>query len=981
MKKENKKFRITKKQIIISIIAFVLVVAITVPLIILSIPNEPVINDLTLSDQESGEETSDSNPETGENHAEATLSKSVNLYTTEDSADIEESIISASMLGTEMVLEIRKGSPLEDLENGDVFFIQGTSDSLLGEAYFGKVSSKVQQNGRYTYSIETPMVDEVFDYIDIDYSQDMNYSNISNIEVPDGVTVSAVDDLSSKFNMNSGVVQTGSLSNTNITLLSSTQSSEIQTLSADEKDHIYIEFELDIIKLLREMGVISEDENNAENDIDHSQENTTITVFYTDTGLCFHRLGCHTLSQSQHATTISGAKSMGLRACKICNPPTKENNDDTNDKENNNNANDAEDNWETKSNLKLSGKVGLEDLMFSILSEGDAWTIEKGFENLSIKTEGNFIAEAKLEGNFEFEFSGDETKIVVGKNDKNALLTLEGLKQKLFPIAFISYDGTWNVKTGPNSDNVNMPLTIGLMIYTDIYGNITAGAELYCSYTQPIEYNLDVFKDGKFLGIGAADNEEAPPTSEDAGDFDWGVKIEAKADVDFQALGGSVMLYVGNMNVLELSLVRFGAEAQGTLAFDSSEYHNDNYGFSAQGKVCIYAELLELDLKVKAKTKWGLNGAVDANLGPWKRWELGKFGNTDVEASTHFNSSTMYVNNIIAGDSKSIYYKDEQGNLIAEKDSYKTVIYDDEFFVICGIDDSYIYLLKRSENNSSLYDLYRIRKDGTSERRIVEGIKNFMECDESYFYYTLDDDTRTIVQLDRSTLKDKDFASMGEEVAYLKKQGENFYVETLSGFFIFQKIKYYLLNSEGTVIEEYGENPDVANYMLHKFEDFYMATKIYSNGFLRDTASEIYWLAPDKINRIKAESTGGWNPTESGIFVSTGKENSEGYQIKLYKAKDGELATIADVNSREAHFTMVQDDHGMWYYLDENDSGFVLYSLDKNFRNKKVVERLSKEDLPVSMDTCGMILVDGTIWFYEMPDEYTANVMYRYSLY
>ncbi len=962
MKSQNNKpkFKMSKKQIIISIISLLVIVGITVPIIVFSIPKDPIINDLTDNTPEAEDVLSEG---VVDNHAEAILSPNISLYDTEESKAIESSILSVSQVDTNLVLDVNKGSPMESLEKGDVFFIQGTTDSFLGEAYFGKVSSKIEQEGYYTYAIETPMIDEVFDYIDIDYSQDMSYSNISNIETPEGVTVSAVDNLSSKFNMNSGVVQTGSLSNTNITLLSTTSSSNIKTLGADDKkDDIYIEFNLDIIKLLRQLGVIPEKENVSKDDPDLPSEGVLYTVYYTNTGLCYHTETCHCLTNSKYSTSISGAKSMGLRACKICNP--------------------FDGSWENESSLTLSGKVGLEDLMFSIMSEGDAWTIEKGFENLSIKTEGNFIAEAKLAGDFEFEFSGDETKIVVGKDEKNAILTLEGLKQKLFPIAFISYDGTWNVKIGPNSDKVDMPLTIGLMIYTDIYGNITAGAEVYCSYTQPIEYNFDVFKDGKFLGIGATDNEEEPTTSEDAGDFNWGLKIEAKADVDFQALGGSVMLYVGNMNVLELSLVRFGAEAQGTLAFDSSEYHNDNYGFSAQGKVCIYAELLELDLKVKAKTKWGLNGAIDANLGPWKRWELGKFGNTDVEASTHFNSSTMYVNNIIAGDSKSIYYKDEQGNLIAEKDSYKTVIYDDEFFVICGIDDSYIYLLKRSENNSSLYDLYRIRKDGTSERRIVEEIKNFMECDETYFYYTLGDDTQTIMRLRRSDLEEESFASFDAEVAYMKKQNDGFYVETTSGFWFLTTIKYYLLNSNGEIVEHYGENPAVSQYLLYEYDDFYMATKIVSNGFLRDTASEIYWLSLDKQNYVKAESLAGWTPSEEyGIFVLTDGDENHNYQIKLYCAENGELVSVVGVNSNQAHFTMVQDDYGTWYYIDETETGLTLYAMNENFENRRIIEELSYEEFPVNLETCGMILMDGTIWFYEMPDEYTANVLYRYSLY
>lgn len=964
LRNNKPKFKISKKQIIISIISLLVIVGITVPIVIFLIPKAPIINDLINISSEAEDVISDG---VVENHAEAILSPNISLYDTEQSKSIENSILSVSQVNTNLVLDVNRGSPMESLEKGDVFFIQGTSESFLGEAYFGKISSKTEKNDYYTYAIETPMIDEVFDYIDIDYSQDMSYSNISNIETPEGVIVSAVADLSSKFNMNTGAVKTGSFSNANVTLLSSTQSNNVKTLGTDDKkDDIYIEFNLDIIKLLRQLGVIPEKENISKDDPDMPSDGVLYTVYYTNTGLCYHTKNCHCLTNSQYSTSISGAKSMGLRACKICNP--------------------FDGSWENESSLTLSGKVGLKDLMFSIMSEGDAWTIEKGFENLSIKTEGNFIAEAKLAGDFEFEFSGDETQIVVGKNEENAILTLEGLKQKLFPIAFISYDGTWNVKIGPNSDKVNMPLTIGLMIYTDIYGNITAGAELHCSYTLPIEYNFDVFKDGKLLGIGAdGGNEDA--TSEEAGAFNWGMKIEAKADVDFQALGASVMLYVGNMNVLELSLVRFGAEAQGTLAFDSENYHNGNYGFSAQGKVCIYAEFFELDLKVKAKAKWfdgvvEINGDIEANIGPWKRLELGRFGNTDVEASTHFNSSTMYVTSIIAGDSKNTYYKDEQGKLIAEKDSYKTVIYDDEFFVICGIDDTYIYLLKQSESSGRLYDLYRIRKDGTSERRIVEEIKTFMECDETYFYYTLGDDTQTIMRLRRSDLKEESFASFDAEVAYMKKQSDGFYVGTTDGFFLFTTINYYLLDSNGEIVEDYGEDPDISQYLLYECDGFYEATKIVSKGFLRDTASEVYWLSLDKKNYVEAESLNGWAPSkEYGIFVLADGDENHNYQIKLYCAENGKLISVVGVNSNQAHFTMVHDDYGTWYYLDETEAGLTLYAMNENFENRRIIEELSYDDFPVTLEKCGMILMNGTIWFYEMPNEYTANVLYRYSLY
>lgn len=966
MEQENKsKFKISKKQIIISIISLFVIAGIIVPIIYFSIPKDPIVKDLTINTPESEKVISE---EIVENHAEAVLSPNINLYGIEESKVIENSILSVSQIDTTLVLDVSKETPIQALEKGDVFFIQGSSDSFLGEAYFGKVSAKIDQETHYTYAIETPMIDEVFDYIDIDYSQDMNYSNISRIEASEGVTISTVDDLSAEFDMNSAVIQTGSFSNANITLLSSTENKEPHDINVDSDGNICVNFSIDILKWLTKMGMISSDKNDFDDPSTKYEEEEIISVYYTNTGVCYHRSYCKCLAKSKYETTLDNAIALGKRACKICTPPTKYDSNITS----------------VDADLILTGKIGLENLAFGIVSEGDAWTIEKGFENLSLKTEGNFFAQANLNGNFELDFSGDDTRILIGgKDSQTSIITLEGLEEKLFPIAFISWDGKWDVQFGIESDTINAPLTVGLMLYTDIYGNITAGVDISCAYFLSVENNFDVFKEGKFLGLGAEKNDNEENSSKVMKELAWSASAEAKADVDFQMLGGSLMLYVGNMSVLELSLFRFGAEVQGTLGFDASWKTDGDLEADAfaEGNVCVYAEFVELDLKVKAKSKWGINYTVEGNLGPLYRIDLFKIG-TPNEKSTYFNPSTMNVNNIVAQDAETLYYKGENGDLIAERDSYKTTIYDEDFFVICGIDDSYIYLLKRSESDGSLYDMYRIAKDGTSERRIVEGIRNFMECDERYFYYTLGDDIRTVVQLNRSDLEDTTFATFDAEVAFMKKQGDGFYVETKSGWWILTTIKYYLLNTEGEIVEEYGENPAVPQFLLYDCDNFYMATKIISNGFLRETASEIYWLSLDKQNYVKAETLGGWSPSNGyGIFVLTEGDETHDYQIKLYCAENGELVSVAGVNSNQSHFTVVHDDYGTWYYIDETETGFALYAMNQNFENIRVVEELPYEEFPVNLETCGMILIDGTIWFYEMPDGYTANVLYRYSLY
>ena len=50
-------------------------------------------------------------------------------------------------------------------------------------------------------------------------------------------------------------------------------------------------------------------------------QNQSSVVYRTKTGECWHTGGCSSLSKRKIETTVAEAKSMGLRACKRCNPP------------------------------------------------------------------------------------------------------------------------------------------------------------------------------------------------------------------------------------------------------------------------------------------------------------------------------------------------------------------------------------------------------------------------------------------------------------------------------------------------------------------------------------------------------------------------------------------------------------------------------------------------------------------------------------
>ena len=52
-----------------------------------------------------------------------------------------------------------------------------------------------------------------------------------------------------------------------------------------------------------------------------SSDSNSVTVYVTNTGSKYHMAGCQYLRQSQHARTLSQAKSEGYTACSRCHPP------------------------------------------------------------------------------------------------------------------------------------------------------------------------------------------------------------------------------------------------------------------------------------------------------------------------------------------------------------------------------------------------------------------------------------------------------------------------------------------------------------------------------------------------------------------------------------------------------------------------------------------------------------------------------------
>lgn len=539
----------------------------------------------------------------GDDRSEISIAENVVTYDDAETAKIAESVVSAESTSEGAVLNVKKGTALDELSVNEIFVLSGDKAADFGGLYFAKIKSVEDNGDTISYTVEAPAMDEVFTEVDIDFSKEMTFDNIASIETFDGVTVAPLDE---------NYVESLGMSVGNRPSSFYGSNGEASSMGIDPsfngKD-LKIEYDIDLKKFF-------ESDKGEENEKASADEAKNIKVYYTDTGKCYHKDDCQYLYNSKHETTLDDAVNVrNLRSCTVCKPAIPEN---------------ASPDWiKTNSALTLSGEVSFYDMAVSVVSEnGNMWTLKDGFDNLAIRTQGRLFASAKLDGNFEIELGGKTT-------EGSALgdwLTAEGLNEKTFPLVYIKYNGAnFSVTVGDAAYNNPELLSIGILLYADINGNISASTTFYCEYEKSIVHDFDIFREGKFLGIGAG---KKPDNLSSDGRFDWYISAELDADVEFDVIGCSVLLFVGNINIAELSLFKAGVEAEGNLSFYASPTENK---FSANGNVCCFVELIELNFRLKTSLKDLIDEEWKGQMGPLVRfdiWEASGGYSTDPESDS-----------------------------------------------------------------------------------------------------------------------------------------------------------------------------------------------------------------------------------------------------------------------------------------------------------------------------------------------------------
>ena len=95
---------------------------------------------------------------------------------------------------------------------------------------------------------------------------------------------------------------------------------------------------------------------------------------------------------------------------------------------------------------------------------------------------------------------------------------------------------------------------------------------------------------------------------------------------------------------------------------------------------------------------------------------------------------------------------------------------------------------------------------------------------------------------------------------------------------------------------------------------------------------------------------------------------------------DGKKITVTEVQSDQAFFTLCQSKSGAWFFFDETDEALILYSMNEDFSNKQVIKTVPLSEAPCSLKESGMTIMDNRIYFYSIPNNSTATVVYRYDI-
>ncbi len=271
-------------------------------------------------------------------------------------------------------------------------------------------------------------------------------------------------------------------------------------------------------------------------------------------------------------------------------------------KEDKNEAEDEDEGiFDVDTSCKLTGQIGIKDLAAHLVIDMPSIT---NLQEFYVGLSGQLFADVHLNGEISATVAGEATK----KEWK--YLTLEGINEKLLPLAIFQFQGTTPVKISRSmyeSVQESVVPTMYIVIYSDWEGNISVGLEAGFTYAHSFNNGLRLCEKGeKCIRLEKYPYTKAYDVESEDG-LVWDATLNFNANTDVTILGTSILFYVAGVNIAEISAARVGLQAEANATFEANSKDgiktsdsSSNYYYAR-----LYLKLLEFKVKITAKgEKW-----------------------------------------------------------------------------------------------------------------------------------------------------------------------------------------------------------------------------------------------------------------------------------------------------------------------------------------------------------------------------------------
>lgn len=262
--------------------------------------------------------------------------------------------------------------------------------------------------------------------------------------------------------------------------------------------------------------------------------------------------------------------------------------------------------------MKLTGSFEIKDLQAHMVCRvEDVLDIQELYFGLS----GQLVTSVTFTGSVKGEAKPEATK-----TDVFGLFDYEGLDKKRFPIAVFQFKGTTPVyitNEAFEASQESLLPNLFVILYADWQGSISVELTSTVKYTDSFNSGLRVFRNGEAdLGFEEYPYPTAPDEQVEDG-FSWETTVTIEAQTDVTLFGGSVLFYIGGINLAEVGIAKIGVEAKCNLTATGSIDQKLQVSGDTDAYAYIRGYLKFLEVNIKLKVDGGLlfkNLSTDMDL-------------------------------------------------------------------------------------------------------------------------------------------------------------------------------------------------------------------------------------------------------------------------------------------------------------------------------------------------------------------------------